>query len=380
MAELTLIQDINWQKKLANNITSSKELADRGIIDTSEVESLQAIIDQYPMSTTEYYLSLIKNNDITDPIYRMSIATLNEACTDGSLDTSGEALNTVGEGIQHKYDNTVLLLSTNVCAMYCRHCFRKRLVGLSEDETLSFTDHAIDYIEQHPEIDNVLITGGDALMNTNKVIERYLSRLSKIDHIKFIRFGSRTPVVFPERIYGDSKLVDLFREYSKVKTIYVVTQFNHPVELTEEAITATNLLREAGVPVLNQTVLLAGVNDNSDTLAELFNGLVENGITPYYLFQCRPVKGVKGFFAVPLLSAVAIVDETRSKLSGLAKRFRFAMSHIRGKIEIIGKTKRSRLILKHHQARNEDDHNKLFTVKINRMSCWLPDELNYKLL
>ncbi|MGI6701326.1 MAG: KamA family radical SAM protein [Christensenellales bacterium] len=377
---MTSTENYNWQKELLNNVTTAKELFDRGLIDENQVEDLQKIIDRYPMSITNYYLGLIKNKDYSDPVYKMSIASLLEFSEEGRQDTSGEAENTVADGIQHKYDNTVLLLSTNVCAMYCRHCFRKRLVGLSEEEILSFTDKAIEYIRSHPEVDNVLITGGDALMNTNKVIGRYLSKLTEIEHIKFIRFGSRAPVVFPDRIIKDGELIEIFTKYSNKKTVYLVTQFNHPVELTKEAVKATDMLRKAGVPVLNQTVLLNGVNSNADTLTELFNGLVSNGITPYYLFQCRPVKGVKGLFSVPLLEAIKIVDDTRSRLSGLAKRFKFSMSHIKGKIEIIGSTRKNRLILQQHQAKNNDDLNKLFYVKVRKNSRWLPDELNYKLI
>ena len=376
---MTSTENYNWQKELLNNVTTAKELFDRGLIDENQVEDLQKIIDRYPMSITNYYLGLIKNKDYSDPVYKMSIASLLEFSEEGRQDTSGEAENTVADGIQHKYDNTVLLLSTNVCAMYCRHCFRKRLVGLSEEEILSFTDKAIEYIRSHPEVDNVLITGGDALMNTNKVIGRYLSKLTEIEHIKFIRFGSRAPVVFPDRIIKDGELIEIFTKYSNKKTVYLVTQFNHPVELTKEAVKATDMLRKAGVPVLNQTVLLNGVNSNADTLTELFNGLLSNGITPYYLFQCRPVKGVKGLFSVPLLEAIKIVDDTRSRLSGLAKRFKFSMSHIKGKIEIIGSTRKNRLILKQHQAKNNDDLNKLFMSKCKN-SRWLPDELNYKLI
>lgn len=370
----------NWQNEINNNITTANQLYMRGLIKENEIEGLQKIIERYPMSVTNYYLNLIKEPNLSDPIYKMSIASLAESCQDGSADTSGEASNTVSEGIQHKYDNTVLILSTNVCAMYCRHCFRKRLVGLSEDETLSFTDKALDYISEHPETDNVLVTGGDAFMNTNKVIERYLSRLSQIDHIKFIRFGTRTPVVFPQRISQDDDLLTLLGEYTQKKAVYVVTQFNHPNELTDEARLAIEKLRKRGVPVLNQTVLLHGINDDSEILKTLFNGLVEMGVSPYYLFHCRPVKGVKGFFAIPLLKGVDIADETKAKLSGVAKRFRYAMSHVKGKIEIIGKTSEDMLLLKQHQAKDNSNINKLFTVKVDKNDMWIPDNFTYDIL
>lgn len=365
----------SWQQELSEAVTTVDELVDLGYVKRENAEKLKKVSEKYPVSVTRYYLNLIQKNDYSDPIYKMCIASLEEDTAQGLKDTSGELCNTISEGIQHKYDNTVLLLSTNICSMYCRYCFRKRLVGQSEEEILKFTDKAIKYIEEHPEVDNVLISGGDALLNTNKVIGRYLSGLSKISHLKFIRFGTRTPVVFPQRINGDSELVELFEKYSKIKTIYLVTQFNHPRELTEEAIAATDKMRHAGVPVLNQTVLLKGVNDNPDILATLFNGLASNGISPYYLFQCRPVKGVKDLFAVPLLKSCSITDKTKAKLSGVAKRFKFAMSHVKGKIEIIGKIDKTKLIFKQHQAKSKSDINNLFAVDVDKDTYWLSDDL-----
>ncbi|MDD3947295.1 MAG: KamA family radical SAM protein [Clostridia bacterium] len=370
----------NWKEEIKHNITTAAELVANGFIRPEDEAALSKVIERYPMSITKYYLSLIENHDYTDPIYKMSVASLNEKDTAGKSDTSGEQSNTVSDGIQHKYDNTVLLLSTNVCAMYCRHCFRKRMVGNSEKEVLNFVDQAVDYIKAHPEVDNVLITGGDALMNSNKVIEKYLRLLCEVPHIKFVRFGTRTPVVFPNRILKDNELIKLLAKYTKRKAIYIVTQFNHPAEITPESMEACETFRKNGIPVLNQAVLLAGINDNSATLINLFNNLVAHGITPYYLFQCRPVKGVKGYFSIPLLKAVDVVDATRAGLSGPAKRFRFSMSHITGKIEIIGKTKGGRLLLKQHQAKNNEDLNNLFTVAVNEEDTWLPDQFDYQLL
>ncbi len=373
---MNLSNRLEWQKELKNNITSVDTLAEMGYIDEETRVKLQPLTERYPMSIPRYYLNLIEKKDYSDPIFKMSIASLSEAQAGGSADTSGEGVSTVTGGIQHKYDNTVLLLSTNVCAMYCRHCFRKRLVGLTEKEVLRITDEALEYIAQHEEVDNVLISGGDALLNSNKVVERYLEGLTKIPHIKFIRFGSRTPVVFPQRITSDSELIELFEKYGKLKTIYLVTQFNHPRELTKEALKATDMLRQAGIPVLNQTVLLRGINDSPETLSELFNGLAANGISPYYLFQCRPVKGVKGLFAVPLLEAYGIVDAARGQLSGIAKRFRFIMSHITGKLEILGKTDATTLMFKQHQARDNDDMNRIFAIQADASSVWLGDDLS----
>ena len=362
-----------WQEELRNNITTAEELVNLGIIPPEKKEEIAKIIEKYPMSIPRYYLGLIKTFDGNDPIYRMAVAGVNELSESGRLDTSGEAKNTVTEGVQHKYSNTALILSTNICAMYCRHCFRKRMVGLTEEEVLSVTDEAIKYIDEHPEIDNVLISGGDSFMNGNNIIERYLSALSKNDNIKFIIFGTRTPVVFPQRITDDPELLEILKKYSAKKSIFIVTQFNHPNELTPESGEALRLIRETGVPVLNQTVLMKGVNGDADTLVSLFNGLLENGVNPYYLFQCRPVKGIKDYYALPLIDSVALVDEVRSRLSGVAKSFRFIMSHISGKIEIIGKSD-NKMIMKRHQAKESEDINKIFMVEVRDDSKWLPDD------
>ena len=368
----------SFLKNLNHNITTPQELAELGIISEEEATELEPIVEQFPMSITPYYLSLIEKFDESDPIYKMSIATAHELEDGGREDTSGEADNTIIEGLQHKYPNTVLLLSTNVCAMYCRHCFRKRMVGLTEEETLSFSEEAIAYVKENKEADNVLITGGDSFLNSNRVIENYLKGLTQIEHLKFIRFGTRTPVVMPHRINND--LCDILKKYSKKKTLYVVTQFNHPREFTKESIGAIKKLRNSGVEVLNQTVLLSGVNDDPKTLSTLFNLLVENYITPYYLFQCRPVKGVKGFFAVPIEEGIGIVDQTKALLSGVAKRFKYCLSHVNGKIEILGKTKNKQLLLKQHQAKEKHLINKIFSVPLYEGQTWLKDDVEYNFI
>ena len=369
-----------WQEELKNNLVSAEDLFQAELIAEKDVKTIAEIIDKYPLNITDYYMKLIEKFDYSDPIYKMCVASLKEDRHDGSLDVSGEAINTVDNGIQHKYKNTVLLLSTNVCAMYCRHCFRKRMVGLSEEETLSFTEKAVAYVAEHPEVDNVLITGGDSFMNSNKVIESYLKGLSKIEHLKFIRFGTRLPVVMPQRIYKDGELIDILSKYNKQKPLYVVTQFNHPRELTLEAKMASEVLREARISVLHQSVMLAGVNDNVQTLVDLFNGLIENGISPYYLFQCRPIKGVEGYFTVPFTKGVEIVEEVRTRLSGVAKRFRYALSHINGKMEILGITQKGELLVKQHQAKDPKNLNKIFTVPLSDKTYWLPDDIEYNLL
>ena len=284
----------------------------------------------------------------------------------------GEHDNTVVQGMQHKYRQTVMILSTNQCAMYCRHCFRKRLVGLSSAEVAAHLPEMAAYVSAHPEIDNVLISGGDAFLNSNEVIGEYLETFTSIPHIRFIRFGTRTPVTFPQRILeDDGELTNLLARYGERKQIIVVTHFNHPRELTDQSRQAVRELQRAGCVVRNQTVLLRGVNDDPEVLAALLNALVSIGVMPYYVFQCRPVEGVKNQFQVPLARGVAIVDEAKASMSGIAKAFRYAMSHPTGKIEILGPAGEGKLAFKYHQAKDPADNARLFIRDVAPDQCWL---------
>jgi KamA family protein len=264
---------MNWKKELTMNITTVDEIENILKIQYSLEDKikLSKIIETFPMSISRYYLSLINVDNETDPIRQMCIPSVMETDLSGSYDTSGEADNTVTAGLQHKYRQTAMILSTNQCAMYCRHCFRKRLIGLDSNETSRHLDEIISYIKEHSEINNVLISGGDSLLQTNQTISRYLEELSGIEHLDFIRFGTRVPVTLPMRIYEDIELQTIFKEYNTKKKIYIVTHYNHPRELTKEAQKAVHALLQCGISVKNQTVLLKGVNDNPNILSELMN-------------------------------------------------------------------------------------------------------------
>ncbi|MBS7526426.1 KamA family radical SAM protein [Fusibacter paucivorans] len=364
---------MSWKDSLKSNIHSVDSLRDFLPMSEEEVLSYRKIAKKFPISSTQYYLNLIDIDDPHDPIRKMAIPTISEFDMDGTFDTSGESQNTKMKGLQHKYEQTALLLSTNKCAMYCRHCFRKRLVGTSSNETLSFIKDAVSYIQSHETINNVLITGGDAFLLETDLIESYLKELTEIPHLDFIRFGTRTPVVFPERITSDLKLLELLKKYSEKKRIYVVTQFNHPKELTDEAIGAVSKLLEHNVIVNNQTVLLKGVNDHPKTLSDLQNRLVKHGIVPYYIFQCRPVKGVKNQFQVPLDQAFDIVKNARKLMNGHSKRLKFCMSHETGKIEIIGRYQ-SEMLFKYHQSKYPENHGRIFSVDLKPNQAWLESD------
>ena len=366
---------MSWQDELRNGIRTAAELAKLLGLTAEEEARYAEVIERFPMLITPYYLSLVDLADPDDPIGRMCIPSLEEFAPGGSFDTSGEASNTKLEGLQHKYAQTVLLLSTNQCAMYCRHCFRKRMVGLTEEELNKRVDEVTAYVQDHREVTNVLVTGGDAFMNPNHILERYLRELTAIGHLHFLRFGSRMPVTLPERIYGDPEFLDIFGIYAKRKALYLVTQFNHPRELTAQAAKALVALISRGVQVRNQTVLLRGVNDSGETLGALLSGLTALGVTPYYIFQCRPVTGVKGRFQVPISRGIEIVESAKSRQNGFGKSVRYAMSHPRGKIEILCRLPSGETAFKFHQSKYQEDRAKVFTRMLAPTDTWLDEDL-----
>ena len=335
-----------------------------------EDASLKLIAQKYPFSIPEYYLSLINPEDKDDPIRKMCIPSFIETSISGSFDTSGEAGNTIMPGLQHKYPQTVLLLSTNHCAMYCRYCFRKRMVGSHPEETVDNLDAAFSYIKNHQEISNVLISGGDSFMLDNGTIETYLSSLCNIEHLDYIRFGTKTPVVFPQRIYDDPELLEILKTYNRKKPIYISTQFNHPRELTPEALRAIACLQDQGLTIKNQTVLLKGVNDTPQTLGTLLKELTKARIIPYYVFQCRPVTGVKDQFQVPLKEGFQIVEKAKMMQNGNGKCFRYIMSNIHGKLEILGESA-GKMFFKYHQAKDPSDYGRIFSLNLSDDMCWI---------
>lgn len=343
----------------------------------NEADSAQMarILAQFPMSVPRYYLSLINWDDENDPIRKMCIPSVRETDLSGSFDTSGEASNTVVVGMQHKYHATALILSTNRCAMYCRHCFRKRLVGLSDAEIASHLDEMIAYIKEHKEISNVLVSGGDAFLNDNEVIEEYLSRLCEIDHLDMIRFGTRVPVSFPQRVTSDPDLIALLKKYNEKKQLFVITHFNHPNEITPESTAAVHAILSAGIPIRNQTVLLHGVNDDSEVLGTLLRRLIRIGVIPYYVFQCRPVSGVKNQFSVPFLRGIQVVEGAKRMQNGQGKSLRYALSHPTGKIEILGTAGGNRMLFKYHQAKYDKDAGRMFTMDLDENQTWLGDDI-----
>lgn len=359
-------------EELERNISTLKQLKEHVAIPLQEETLLEQVIQTHPMRVSPYYLSLINWNDPHDPIRKMAVPSIEELNLEGVYDTSGEAENTKMPGLQHKYNETALILATNRCATYCRHCFRKRLVGLPTDEILKRFEEAVAYVAEHKEINNVLISGGDPLVLKNEIIERFLEALSSIEHLKFVRIGSRVPVTLPSRLF-DPEILAIFRKYSKdERRLYVVTHFNHPREITPQSIKAVSNLIKSGVVLSNQTVLLKGVNDDPETLAALMNRLASIGVTPYYVFQCRPVKRVKHHFQLPICEGVRIVEKAKENCNGLSKRFKYIMAHKTGKIEILG-ILNGEIYFKYHQAKDRKKLGMMFKRPVNEYAGWLDD-------
>jgi len=366
-----------WKDELTQNVCSINQLAENLELTPKEQKQLQKVIERHPMSVTRCYFSLIDKDDPDDPIRRMIIPSEEELDLSGSYDTGGEIESTKVPGLQHKYPQTALILATNRCAAYCRSCFRKRLVGLPSKEVIQRFEVAARYIREHTEITNVLISGGDPLILSTRVIKKFLDDLSTIDHLDFIRIGTRVPVVFPKRILEDDELFSLLQTYSRdIKRIYLVTQFNHERELTRTSMRSIRKLIRAGIVLSNQTVLLNGINDNAEDLAALMRGLVRTGITPYYVFQCRPVRRVKKRFQVPLYKGYKVVEEAKKMLDGLSKRFRYVMSHRTGKVEIVG-IMEDKMYFRYHQAREPKNMGRFFSRRLSRTAGWL-DDLEYR--
>jgi len=368
-----------WQRALQEAVRSVDELKGYLPLTAQEEAGLRAVVQRFPMQIPRSYLRLIDVRDPNDPIRSLVIPACEELRGGGMLDTSGESDNTRVPGLQHKYRATALILRSNRCAAYCRYCFRKRLCDRSQpssDETIRDLEPAAEYIRHHPEITNVLISGGDPLVTANHRLDGLLSTLREIEHVRIIRIGSKVPVFLPLRITADPGLLEvLSRHTSGDKRLYIVTHVDHPRELTDEAMRAIECLLEAGVVLVNQAVLLRGVNDNPETLRDLFNRLAEAGVAPYYVFQCRPVTGSL-HSRVPLAQGYAIVEAAKQGCSGLAKHLRYVMSHYSGKLEIVGvqgERLQRRIYLKYHQARDPRDEGRFFSRPLPADACWLDD-------
>jgi lysine 2,3-aminomutase len=340
-----------------------------------ERQALAPVTSEYVFRISDYYLSLIDWDDPADPLRRIVIPAQEELKEFGRLDPSDEAANYVAKGCQHKYPPTALLLVSDVCGAYCRFCFRKRLFrdDVADDQVSLDVSEGLAYIAAHPEINNVLLTGGDPLILSAGRLDRVLTALRAIPHVRIIRLGSKMVAFDPERIAGDAALLEVLARHNRTEArIHVMAHFNHPKELTPQAMACLAALQAAGVTIVNQTPLLRKVNDNPAVLGELLDRLSWAGVTPYYVFQNRPVAG-NADFVVPLAEGFAAVEAAKARTSGLGKRIKYVMSHASGKIEVLA-VEGDLIYLKYHQARRPEDQGRFMIRRLSEGAGWF-DEL-----
>jgi len=306
-------RDYRWQ--LRNRIRDPDKIADYFNLSTEERKAIIKVSKIYTFGVTPYYLLLSDPEDPEDPIRKQILPSPDEI--DPQIQKYGDE-NPFNEekdikGLTHRYSDRVLMIVTTACATYCRHCMRKRIFREGEKAlTKEEIDRIIDYIDSNREIKDVLISGGDPFVLDNEKIEYILKRLRKIKHVDIIRFGTRLPVLLPQRFYD----VHLLKILEKYGPIWINTHFNHPKEITEEAEEAIFNLLKHGVPVNNQTVLLKGVNDSGSVMLDLFRKLLKIRVKPQYLFHCDPVKGVM-HFRTSIDKGLEIMNFLRGKISGM---------------------------------------------------------------
>lgn len=359
---------ISNEKKVYRYITRIDDIPQ---IPSDERETLRQVSEQFAFRCNEYYLSLINWNNPKDPIRRIVLPHPDELEDWGRLDASNEHKYTVGTGFQHKYRPTVVLLLNDVCGGYCRFCFRKRLFMNMDEETVRDIREGLQYIWEHDEISNVLLTGGDPLVMSTRRLAEIIYKIREIPHVRVIRIGTKIPAYNPYRILDDPLLIDLIEDSIPEKKIYFMCQFNHPKELTKDAREAMLMVQKAGARTFNQTPLIRGVNDNPKVLSKLFKDLSFVGISPYYVFQCRPTLGNK-IYAVPIEKGYDIFQKAREFRSGLSKSARYVMSHVTGKIAVVGMTD-DNIFLRYHQPADPKDHGKFMVFKRNPDAYWFDD-------
>ena len=309
-------KDWRWQlKKSINSIDTFENLLDIRFT-PEERKKLEITVKKFPLSVTPYYLSLIDTEDYAnDPVFKQAFpdpAELEIGKCDMS-DPLAEDTDSPVPGITHRYPDRVLFHVSNVCSMYCRHCTRKRKVG--DNDYIPGRDaveEGLEYIRQHPEVRDVLLSGGDPLMLSDDYLDWILTEVRKIEHVQIIRIGSRMPVVLPYRVTDE--LVEVLKKHQPV---WLNTHFNHPCEVTTSSKTALRKLADAGIPLGNQTVLLAGVNDCPRIIKALVHKLVGNRVRPYYLYQCDLSEGLS-HFRTPVGKGMEIMESLIGHTSGFA--------------------------------------------------------------
>ncbi|WP_289103556.1 L-lysine 2,3-aminomutase [uncultured Fusobacterium sp.] len=305
--------DWHWQVK--NRIESLEDLKKYITLSAEEEEGVKKTLETLRMAITPYYFSLMDINDPNCPVRKQAIPSIKEIhkAEADLLDPLHEDEDSPVPGLTHRYPDRVLLLITDMCSMYCRHCTRRRFAGANDDAMpMDRIDKAIEYIAKTPQVRDVLLSGGDALLVSDETLEYIISKLRAIPHVEIVRIGSRTPVVLPQRITPE--LVEMLKKYHP---IWLNTHFNHPKEVTPESKKACELMANAGIPLGNQSVLLRGINDCVHVMKRLVHDLVKMRVRPYYIYQCDLSMGLE-HFRTPVSKGIEIIEGLRGHTSGYA--------------------------------------------------------------
>ncbi len=306
-------EDWYWQVK--NRIRSKEDLSQVINLTSEEEEAIKKSRGRLSLAITPYLASLMDSDDANCPI-RKQVVPINlelKSSAHEMTDPCAEDRDSPVPGLVHRYPDRVLLLVTEMCFAYCRHCTRRRMVG--EDKNildLKNLDKAIDYIKSNRKIRDVLISGGDPLMLENNVLEEILKKLRSVPQIEFLRIGTRAPVSLPQRITNG--LVSMLKKYAP---IWISIHFNHPKEITKRCKFACDILSESGFVLGSQTVLLKGVNDRPYVMRKLMHDLLKIRVRPYYIYQCDPARGI-AHFRTPIAVGINIMEKLRGHTSGYA--------------------------------------------------------------
>ena len=307
----------DWRWQLRNRVRSLEAL-DRVVrLTADERTAIERHTGPLPFAITPYYLSLLDPDNAEQALRRTMIPV-----TDEYLHMPGEAEDPLGEdhdspvpGIVHRYPDRVLFLVANSCASNCRYCTRSRMVENPDSSSIFFQsqwEQAICYIDAHPEVRDVLLSGGDPFTLSDEKLDWLLSRLRRIPHVEFVRIGTKVPVVMPQRVTSS-----LTRILKRFHPLWVSIHFTHPEELTPETVEACARLADAGIPLGSQTVLLSGINDTVETMKKLMHGLLRARVKPYYLYQCDPIVG-SSHFRTPVQKGLEIIKGLRGHTTGYA--------------------------------------------------------------
>lgn len=303
----------DWKWQIRNRLETLDDLRKFVSLTAEEEKGVAETLKTLRMAITPYYLTLIDSDNPNDPVRRQAIPLELEVHRSKAdlLDPLAEDADSPVPGLTHRYPDRVLFLVTDQCSMYCRHCTRRRFAGQTDAAVKKDQiDAGIEYIRQHPEVRDVLLSGGDALLISDKMLEYIISSLRDIEHVEIIRIGSRAPVVMPQRITED--LVNMLKKYHP---IWVNTHFNHPNEITEESAAACIRMADVGIPLGNQSVLLRGVNDCVHIMRKLVHELVKIRVRPYYIYQCDLSMGLE-HFRTSVSKGIEIIEGLRGHTSG----------------------------------------------------------------